>query len=507
MIVEEFEKILGMLGDVACRIFCESVTVEDLMARQAVLSEKAQVLQAQADAESRPLTDEEAAQIKACCDEFDALQIDIDRRERMQAQAAHLQGSAGRIVAPETPAAAEDDGASAAISAGMQPHKIPVYKPQAEFKRMEDAGPSQYGQHGFHSMGEFALAVQKASVRGGRLDPRLTLNAPSSTSSEGTPADGGYAVPPDFRNEIWRKVLGEASLLDFCDKQTSSSNALTFPTDQTTPWQATGGVRVNWTSEGSKITESKVALGETTIKLQKLAALLPVTEELLEDASAVSRYISSRVPEVLGYTLNKAIISGTGDTYGQPLGILNSDALVTVDAEAGQAADTITFKNICAMWSRLHARGQSRAIWVVNPIVSEQLMSMAFPGTGTAVPVYLPPNGLESSPYSRLMGRPVIASEACSALGDVGDILLLDLTQYMAVMKTVGMRADVSMHLYFDYDILTYRFVLRIGGKPWWTAPITGSDGVTQYSAFVALAERAGGGGETTTSETPTTSE
>ena len=472
------------------------------MARQSVLSEKAQVLQAAADAEGRPLTEDEAAQIKACCDEFDALQIDIDRRERMQAQAAHLQGSAGRIVDPEAPAAKEDDGAAAMISAGMQPHKVAAYKPKAEFKRIEDAGPSQYGQHGFHNMGEFAVAVQKASVRGARIDPRLTFNAPSATSSEGTPADGGYAVPPDFREEIWRKVLGEASLLSFCDQQTCSSNALTFPTDQTTPWQATGGVRVNWTAEGSKITESKVALGEQTIKLEKLAALLPVTEELLEDAPAVSRYISSRVPEVMGYALNNAILNGTGS--GQPLGVLNSDALVTVDAEAGQTADTVTFKNICAMWARLHARGQNRSIWVVNPIVSEQLMAMAFPGTGTAVPVYLPPNGLEERPYSRLMGRPVISTEACAALGDVGDIMLLDLTQYMAVTKTVGMRADVSMHLYFDYDIMTYRFIMRIGGKPWWTAPILGSDGTTKYSAFVALAERAGGGGETTTTESVT---
>ena len=500
------EKALAVLGGVTHKFFCETVTVEDLMARQAVLSEKAQVLQAAADAESRPLSDDEAAQIKACCDEFDALQIDIDRRERMQAQAAHLQGSAGRIVAPEAPAAQEDAGASALLASGVQPHAVKApYKPKAEFKRMEDSGPSQYGQHGFHNVGEFALAVQKASVRGGRADPRLMFNAPSVTSSEGTPADGGYAVPPDFREQIWRKVLGEASLLSFCDQQTSSSNALTFPIDQTTPWQASGGVRVNWTAEGTKITESKVALGEATIKLEKLAALLPVTEELLEDAPAVSRYISSRVPEVMGYALNKAIIAGTGATYGQPLGVLNSDALVTVDAEAGQAADTVTFKNICAMWSRLHARGQNRSIWVVNPLVTEQLMAMAFPGTGTAVPVYLPPNGLEERPYSRLMGRPVIASEACSALGDVGDILLLDLTQYMAVTKTVGMRADVSMHLYFDYDLLTYRFVMRIGGKPWWTAPILGSDGTTAYSAFVALAERAGGGGETTTSEEPTT--
>ena len=480
---------LAVLVGVCHEVFADTVTIEDLMARQADLSQKAQVLQASADAEGRPLTEDEAAQIKAFCDEFDALQIDIDRRERVQAQAAHLQGSAGRITAPEKPAATEDATAASAISAGVQPHKI--YKPQAaEFKRMEDAGPSQYGQHGFHNIGEFALAVQKASVRGSQPDPRLMFNAPTATSSEGTNADGGYAVPPDFRKEIMKKVEAEASLLQYTDLQTATSNALTFPKDETTPWQATGGVRVNWTSEGAKITESKVAIGEETVKLEKLAALLPVTEELLEDAPAMGRYITSRVPEVMGYTINNAILNGTGS--GQPFGIMSSGALVTAAHEAAQTADTVTFSNIVAMWARMHARGKNRAIWVMNPSVSEQLLKMAFPGSGTSVPVYMPPNGLAGTPYATLMGRPVIESECCAALGDKGDILLLDLSQYMTVKKTTGMRADVSMHLYFDYDLMTYRFLLRIGGKPWWSAPITGSDGSTTYSAFVALAERDG---------------
>ena len=483
---------LKSLGGVAGKVFAESVSIEELMARQMDLSNKTMTLQEQIDAEKRQPTAEEAALMKDYCDEFDAIQADIDRRERMNAQAAHLQGSMGRTVPAEPVDATEDVNAASAIANSVQPKKA-AYKPQASgnYTRIEESGPSMYGMHGFHNIGDFALAVQKASVRGGRTDPRLVFDAPTASSAEGTNADGGYAVPPDFRNEILKKVMGEASLLQYCDQQTSASNALTFPKDETTPWQATGGVRVNWTAEGGKITESKVALGEETVKLEKLAALLPVTEELLQDAPAISRYISSRVPEVLGFAINNAILNGTGT--GQPLGVLaaGNNALKTVAKETGQTADTVVFQNIVNMWAGMYAAGKSRCVWVMHPTVSTQLMSMAFPGTGTAVPVYMPPSGLSGSPYATLLGRPVIESEACAPLGDAGDINLLDLSKYMIVQKAVGMRADVSMHLYFDYDIVAYRFVLRVGGKPWWSAPITSSDGTTTYSAFVSLAERA----------------
>lgn len=482
---------LAVLGGFVHKVCAEAVSIEDLMARQADLNAKTLALQEQIDNENRNPTEAEAELMKNNCDEFDAIQMDIDRRQRMNAQALHLQGSAGRVVEAEATNKTEDVNASAAIANGMQPRQVATApKAKTGFAHIAESGPSMYGAHGFHNIGDFALAVQKASVRGSRPDARLIFDAPGTVSTEGTPADGGYAVPPDFRNEIWKKVMGEASLLSYCDQQTSSSNALTFPIDESTPWQATGGVRVNWTAEGAKIAESKVALGEQTIKLEKIAALLPVTEELLEDAPAVSRYINSRVPEVMGFAINNAIINGTGT--GQPAGVMGSAALVTANHEASQAADTVTFKNIVSMWARMHARGKNRAIWLMNPIVSEQLMTLAFPGAGTAVPVYMPPSGLSGSPYATLLGRPVIESEVCAALGDKGDILLLDLSQYIAVTKTIGMRADVSMHLYFDYDVMTYRFIMRIGGKPWWTAPITAADGTTTYSAFVALAERDG---------------
>jgi HK97 family phage major capsid protein len=200
--------------------------------------------------------------------------------------------------------------------------------------------------------------------------------------------------------------------------------------------------------------------------------------------------LSTKVPEGFAWKIDNAIINGTGAL--QPLGVLESPALITIDEEEDQEADTIVFMNIVKMWAALYGRGQNKAIWVVSPSVATQLMTMQFPGTGTAVPVYIPPSGLPDSPYAKLLGRPVITTEAANTLGDTGDIILMDPTKYMTVTKTAGMRTDVSMHLFFEYDALAFRFLLRVGGKPWWSAPILGKDGTTKYSAFVTLPDREG---------------
>lgn len=85
----------------------------------------------------------------------------------------------------------------------------------------------------------------------------------------------------------------------------------------------------------------------------------------------------------------------------------------------------------------------------------------------------------------------VCTSEAMPALGDAGDIIFSDMSAYMAVTKGGGIRQDVSIHLFFDYDITAFRFVLRIGGQPWWNSAITRPDGQPSRGFFIALGARA----------------
>ena len=104
--------------------------------------------------------------------------------------------------------------------------------------------------------------------------------------------------------------------------------------------------------------------------------------------------------------------------------------------------------------------------------------------------VYMPPNGLSQSPFGTILGRPAIPHMACKAIGDTGDLVFADLSQYVTAVKTGGMRSDVSMHLWFDQDIAAFKFTMRVDGRPWASQAITPPNGSSTLSPFVALAPR-----------------
>lgn len=480
----KLESLEAFLAANPVAIFNDATKLETLRDELATLSQQAQNLQNTADAEKRDLTDEEQAEVETIFARFELVEAEIDRRENIADINARISEPAGRITDPD----ASND---ADINAAEKP-TAPKRRPAGRKVPAQARDAADVGRHGFNSFGQFAQAV-KSAVRAapGSIDPRLTMNAPTTTSTEGTGADGGFAVPPDFRTAIMEKVMGEDSLIGRTDQLTSSSNSITLPKDETTPWQTSGGIQATWEGEGSQLSQSKVALDQDTIRLNKLTALVPVTEELLEDAGALSTYINRKTPEKFDFKINDAIVNGTG--AGQPKGILNSDALVTVAKESGQSADTLLFQNVVNMWSRVYGPCRQKGVWLYNQDIEPQLLQMAFPNSssGTAVPVYMPAGGLSQSPYATLMGRPMIPTQACPSLGDAGDLVFADLSQYMTAVKTGGIRQDVSMHLWFDYDTLAFRFIMRVAGLPWWGSAITPKNGSNTLSCFVALAARA----------------
>ena len=88
------------------------------------------------------------------------------------------------------------------------------------------------------------------------------------------------------------------------------------------------------------------------------------------------------------------------------------------------------------------------------------------------------------------MGRPVIEIEQADTVGDQGDIMLLDLSQYLMIEKG-GLEAAQSIHVRFLYGENTFRFILRADGQPIWNSPLTLFNSSTTVSPFVLLDARA----------------
>jgi len=429
-------------------------------------------------AEDREFTEEES-------DKLEALEVEFKNTDRQVKNLVRAEERERKLREVPTRVTDSDDEVRAAQNKGME---IPK---GARFSISETKEMAR--NNGFRSLGDFAMSVKNAMPGGGgNIDPRLVRasgTAPTSTSTEGVGADGGYLVPPDYRTSIVEQVMGEDTLLGRTDQWITGSNQLVVPADETTSWGSTG-VQGYWESEAGEKTQSKVALKEKTLRLNKLTALCPVSDELLEDASALDSYLRRKVAEVFNFKINLAIVQGTG--VGEPQGILNCGCKIAVDAESGQSADTIVFENIVNMWSRMYGPSRANAIWLINQDIEPELYTMSFEGTSSSVPAYLPAGGLSSSPYSTLMGKPIIPTQACETLGDAGDIILADLKQYWTGLKSTGMRQDVSIHLWFDFDVTAFRFIMRLGGQCWWSAAISGRDtGTSTMSSFITLAARA----------------
>lgn len=323
--------------------------------------------------------------------------------------------------------------------------------------------------------GEYAMAVKHGSIQGNTPDTRLTMAA-STFGNEGSGSDGGFLVPPEYAAEIWTKVQAEENLLERCAPLQTGSNSIVIPKDEVAPWDNTQGVRAYWEAEAGVANQTKPTLEMSQIRLAKLFALVPISDELLEDAIGLESWLNAKAPGKMAAKINTAIISGTG--VGQPLGMLKAPSLISVAKETSQPSATIYFANINKMWARMYAPWRRNSIWLINQDIEPQLDAMAFdPAATSKVPVYLPPGGVSNADYATLKGRPVVPVEATSALGAQGDIILCDLNQYWGITRSGGVRTDTSMHLYFDQGLTAFRFTFRLNGQPAWSKTIAPQNG------------------------------
>lgn len=338
---------------------------------------------------------------------------------------------------------------------------------------------------GFKDVGDYLSAVI-GSCRTKDYDPRFKA-APSVYGQELVGTDGGFAVPPDFLNQIMTDQLGEESLLGRCNIIKVNGNSITVPTDETTPWQSTGGIQAYWTPEAAAMTQSKPQLKQATLQLNKLTILVPMTDELLTDATALTSYLPGKVNQNLDYKLGDAIFRGLGS--GIPLGFLNSGTLVTVAKESSQSAASVIVQNVANMLARRVNPGSKGWVWFINPDVVPQLLTMTLGNVPAFLPFNAPVTGATGSPIlGYLFGIPVMVTQHANTLGTVGDIVLTDLSQYLAAVKTTGVDAQASIHLWFDQDITAFRFVFRMAGQPWRSTPVAPQFGTNNLSSFIALA-------------------
>jgi HK97 family phage major capsid protein len=373
---------------------------------------------------------------------------------------------------------------------------------------------------GFRSFGEQLQAVARVG-RGATPDKRLLMgdfdgtgNFRAAGGSDGSlneaiPSEGGFLVGADTSEKIYQRTYATGAIVNKCQRQpiSASSNRLKLKVvdeDSRADGARMGGVLAFWQNEADQFLSSRPKFRQIELTLNKLTALVYATDELLEDAAALEAWIMSNLPTEINFRLEDAIFNGTG--VGQPQGILNSQALLSLSP--GSTATVVNGTDILAMWARFwhpglqgsvasiasenltagSAGGQPGAAWFIDQSVIPQLFAMTL-GSGTAVILLYHPPGYMGLPgqYGQLLGLPVIPTEHNAALGTVGDVVLADMSQYLIADKG-AVEAAASMHVRFVYDEMTFRFTYRADGQTTWKKPLTPKNGGNTLSPFLALA-------------------
>jgi len=347
-----------------------------------------------------------------------------------------------------------------------------IKTPQRERPKQDEPDDQEKG---FRSFGEYLQAVAAASMpRGGQLgefatgvyDQRLTfgdreLRAPTG-AAESTPSLGGFLVQDDYSNDLFQKAYSASSIWQKCRNIPISgrSNGLKIPgIDETSRADGSrwGGIRAYWAQEAGTLTASKPNFMMIELSLKKLTGLAYATDELLEDASALEAIISMGFQEEFAFKLDDAVIRGTG--AGQPLGVLNGPSIVSITrGSTGSLNDA----DVLGTYARMFPSSHMNAQWYTNVDCLPNLMSMTSNDAGYEN-LWMPGGQIANAPYDTLLGKRVNYVETASTAGTVGDLMYLDLTQYVTITKG-GMRSAQSIHVQFTTDETAFR-VNRCGNR------------------------------------------
>lgn len=344
--------------------------------------------------------------------------------------------------------------------------------------------------HLFDSLGEQLTAIYRAAK--GKRDERLDrVNNAALGTNGGNGADGGFLLQEDFAGMILESAVQSSPLLNRLDRYTcsSSANAMRWLSADETDVSTSvfGGVQMYWAAEAATVAASKPQFREMKLDLEKMMGFAYCTDEMLEDAAFMSGFFGNAFSLAADRLLVDSVLNGDGN--GKPLGILKSGALIQVAKESGQIAGTFTGANAIRMQARSMPRNRGNLVWLMHPDMEEQLPYLSIQSGEAAKFLWNPEGGLGGFDAQRVLNKPVLFEDSCSAVGTAGDVLLVDPAQYILLTKGTA-RQDWSVHVEFLTAQNCFRMIFRCNGAPKVSAPLTVKNSKLTRSPFIGLADR-----------------
>lgn len=218
----------------------------------------------------------------------------------------------------------------------------------------------------------------------------------------GTDSEGGYLAPDEYQKTLVQALEEENIFRKFAHVISTSSGERKIPV-------VSSKGTASWIEEEAAYTESDDAFGLVSIGAHKLATMIKVSEELLNDSVFdVPAYIAGEFARRIGAAEEAAFF--TGDGSNKPTGILAATGGADLGVTAA-AADKITADELIDLFYSLRAPYRRKAVWMLNDSTVKAIRKLKNT-TGD----YLWQPSLVAGTPDTILGRPVYTSACMPAL-------------------------------------------------------------------------------------------
>lgn len=273
--------------------------------------------------------------------------------------------------------------------------------------------------------------------------------------TEGTDSEGGYLVPLETKNVLLMLLNQYGVARPRCTVLPIAREELMMP-------KLGNGVQVYWIGEGAAITTTQPSFGEFRMLVKKLAALVPMTSEILADSVLpIANLLATLFAQAIAKEEDRVIF--TGDTgAGDPFnGIFGDPNTVNFVMPAGETLFTdLTADMLADVTSTLPSVATEGAAFIMHRTVLNVIRKLKFSGTGEYI--YSP--SVQPGTPDSLWGYPVVLSEVMPTIADsaagIPFIIFGNMRNYY-----IGDRMNTSIarseHVGFANDKIYLRVIQR----------------------------------------------
>jgi HK97 family phage major capsid protein len=277
--------------------------------------------------------------------------------------------------------------------------------------------------------------------------------------------DGGYLCPPEFAQEILKKVTEISQLRGVARVRTINAKELKIP-------KRNKLLRAYWTKELAQMARDQSEYGQLTLTPHKLTAVSSASREALADSSFdLASEILADIAEAFAYTEGKSFVNGLGDAEEQPYGFLQDTQVPVYVAATSPAltAQDITntqvgsfgWKDLVWLTGQLKNEYARNAMFAINRTTLATIMMMT---DNYGRPIWQ--SGLAAGRPDTIAGHPYIILPDMPQIGvNTTPVVFADFQRFYAITDREGVEIVIDPLTRADFGEVRYIATKRVGGS------------------------------------------